>query len=131
MQGQANHFIRYSLATEPIPYAIDRYKNETRRLYRTVDNSLAQSRSDYIVGNKCTIADMALWCWVNSASEYFSVTFFWCCMRWCTREKVLLILEKSSPKSTSQSSLLCRFGMREWHRGQRCRRDIMSQVALI
>jgi glutathione S-transferase len=69
MQGQANHFIRYSLATEPIPYAIDRYKNETRRLYRTVDSSLARSGSDYLVGHKCTIADIALWCWVNSASE--------------------------------------------------------------
>ncbi|KAM0511794.1 hypothetical protein ACHAPE_009470 [Trichoderma viride] len=67
MQGQANHFIRYSLASEPIPYAIDRYKNETRRLYRTVDNRLAQSGYDYLVGDKCTIADIALWCWVNSA----------------------------------------------------------------
>ncbi|UKZ84176.1 uncharacterized protein TrAFT101_000094 [Trichoderma asperellum] len=67
MQGQANHFIRYSLAAEPIPYAIYRYKNETRRLYRTVDSKLRQSGSDYLVGNKCTIADIALWCWVNSA----------------------------------------------------------------
>ncbi|KAL6890003.1 glutathione S-transferase [Trichoderma evansii] len=48
MQGQANHFIRYSLAPEPIPYAIDRYKNETRRLYRTVDKKLRESRSDYL-----------------------------------------------------------------------------------
>jgi glutathione S-transferase len=69
MQGQANHFIRYSLTAEPITYAIDRYKNETRRLYRTVDTSLAQSGYDYLVGDKCTIADIALWCWVNSASE--------------------------------------------------------------
>ncbi|KAG0645576.1 Glutathione S-transferase gedE [Hyphodiscus hymeniophilus] len=67
MQGQANHFIRYSHAPEPIPYAVDRYVNETRRLYRTVDTHLKASGNDYLVGNKGTIADIALFCWVNIA----------------------------------------------------------------
>jgi glutathione S-transferase len=70
MQGQANHFVRYSMASEPIPYAVDRYKNETRRLYRTVDNHLEKTGSSFLVGEKMTIADIALWCWVNSASSF-------------------------------------------------------------
>ena len=32
MQGQANHFTRY--APERVQYGIDRYTNETRRLYK-------------------------------------------------------------------------------------------------
>ena len=32
MQGQANHFVRY--APEKIEYGINRYTNETKRLYK-------------------------------------------------------------------------------------------------
>ena len=65
MQGQANHFTRY--APEPVPYGIKRYQNETRRLYGVLDKHLNDSKSDYLVGNKCTIADIAHWGWVASA----------------------------------------------------------------
>ncbi len=65
MQGQANVFYRY--APEKIPYAIDRYQNETRRLYRVLDTHLATSTSGYLVGDKCTIADIAHWGWVTAA----------------------------------------------------------------
>ncbi|KAH9205752.1 glutathione S-transferase [Leptodontidium sp. 2 PMI_412] len=65
MQGQANHFGR--LAPEQIQYAIDRYINETRRLYGVLDKQLAASTSGYLVGNKCTIADIAHWGWVAYA----------------------------------------------------------------
>ena len=34
MQGQANHFVRY--APEKIEYGINRYRNETRRLYEVM-----------------------------------------------------------------------------------------------
>ncbi|KAF4121845.1 glutathione S-transferase [Geosmithia morbida] len=66
MQGQANHFFRY--APEKIQYGIDRYINETRRLYRTLDTHLEKQPSGYIVGGKCTIADIASWGWVAGAA---------------------------------------------------------------
>lgn len=46
---------------------MDRYQNETRRLYRVLDKHLADTKQDYLVGNKCTIADIAHWGWVASA----------------------------------------------------------------
>ncbi|KAH6669164.1 glutathione S-transferase GstA [Plectosphaerella plurivora] len=64
MQGQANHFNRY--APEKIQYGIDRYVNETRRLYRTLDTQLAASSSGFIVGDRLTVADIACWGWVAS-----------------------------------------------------------------
>lgn len=65
MQGQANHFYRY--APEKIQYGIDRYINETRRLYGVLDSRLSSSKSGYLVGEKCTIADITLYGWVASA----------------------------------------------------------------
>ncbi|KAF2166312.1 hypothetical protein M409DRAFT_36756 [Zasmidium cellare ATCC 36951] len=86
MQGQANHFLRYSLAEEPLPYAIDRYQNETRRLYRTVDKHLETTATDFLVGGKMTIADIALWCWVDSASfTNIDVSEFPTLQRWHKR----------------------------------------------
>ncbi|KAI1774213.1 glutathione S-transferase [Hypoxylon cercidicola] len=65
MQGQLNHFNRY--APEKIEYGINRYKNETRRLYRTMETQLKSSTSGYLVGDRCTIADIACWGWVTTA----------------------------------------------------------------
>ncbi|KAI9833023.1 MAG: hypothetical protein M1819_003855 [Sarea resinae] len=64
MQGQANHFNRY--APERIPYGINRYLNETRRLYKVLDTHLAGSASGYLVGDKCTIADIAHYGWISA-----------------------------------------------------------------
>lgn len=49
MQGQSNHFFRY--APEKIQYGIDRYRNESRRLYRVLDTHLGKSKSGFIVGD--------------------------------------------------------------------------------
>lgn len=65
MQGQANHFSRY--APEHIEYGVKRYTNETRRLYGVLDKHLQNSKSGYLVGDKCTIADIAHWGWVAAA----------------------------------------------------------------
>ncbi|KAJ4383140.1 Glutathione S-transferase 2 [Neurospora sp. IMI 360204] len=62
MQGQANHFTRY--APEKIQYGIDRYQNETRRLYRVMDAHLAKNEKGYLVGDRPTIADFSCWGWV-------------------------------------------------------------------
>jgi len=65
MQGQSNHFTRY--APEHIEYGVNRYQNETRRLYKVLDDHLAKSTSGYLVGDKCTIADIAHWGWITAA----------------------------------------------------------------
>ncbi|KAK5109168.1 hypothetical protein LTR62_007253 [Meristemomyces frigidus] len=64
MQGQANHFTRYVNVWE---YGVNRYQNETRRLYGVLDKHLADTNADYLVGNKCTMADIAHWGWVSAA----------------------------------------------------------------
>jgi GST-like protein len=61
MLGQAHHFRIY--APEKIGYAIERYSNETRRLYRVMDDQLAKSR--YIAGDHYTIADIAIFPWLR------------------------------------------------------------------
>ena len=58
MLGQAHHFRRY--APEPISYAIDRYTNEARRIYRVIDRRL--SEVPYLAG-EYSIADIATFPW--------------------------------------------------------------------
>jgi GST-like protein len=65
MLGQLNHFRNY--APEPIPYAIERYTNEARRLYSVMDTQLAQT--PYLAGNAYTIADMAVYPWARSSKK--------------------------------------------------------------
>jgi len=62
MLGQAHHFRIY--APEKLPYAIDRYTNEAKRLYGVIDKRLAHSR--YIAGAEYGIADMAIFPWLRS-----------------------------------------------------------------
>ena len=62
MLGQAHHFRVY--APEKIAYAIDRYTNEARRLYRVMNDQLARSR--YIAGPDYTVADIAIFPWLRS-----------------------------------------------------------------
>ena len=60
MFGQCGHFFQY--APEKIPYAADRYWNETKRLYRVMDKRLADH--EYLAGDY-SIADMATYPWVK------------------------------------------------------------------
>lgn len=62
MQGQAHVFHRYF--PEKIPSVIDRYQNETRRLYGVLDRRLQESR--FLAGEDYGIADIANWTWVRS-----------------------------------------------------------------
>ena len=62
MLGQAHHFRMY--APEKLPYAIDRYTNEAKRLYGVMDRRLAKSK--YIAGAEYTIADIAVFPWLRS-----------------------------------------------------------------
>jgi glutathione S-transferase len=61
MMGQANVFGRYWHETyQP---AIDRYRNESRRLFEVLNRQLAEH--EYLAGDY-SIADIANWCWVRT-----------------------------------------------------------------
>jgi GST-like protein len=61
MAGQNHHFTQY--APEKVPYAINRYVNETARLYAVLDKRL--KGREFIVDDY-SIADMACYPWVVS-----------------------------------------------------------------
>ena len=57
--GQVHHFLR--AAPEPVPYAIERYSKETRRLYGVMDRHL--EKREYFA-HEYSIADIAIYPWV-------------------------------------------------------------------
>ncbi len=62
MLGQAGHF--RNAAPEKIPYAIERYTNESRRLFNVLDRRLAEV--PFVAGDY-SIADIATYPWVVAA----------------------------------------------------------------
>lgn len=60
MFGQCGHFLAY--APRRIRYAIDRYRNETLRLYGVMNRRLGEA--EYLAG-RYSIADIATWPWVD------------------------------------------------------------------
>ena len=66
MAGQAHHFLKYAPSMDPpqdLPYAKDRYRAETARLYGVMDRQLADNR--FLAGDFFSIADMACWGWAS------------------------------------------------------------------
>ena len=61
MMGQANVFFRYF--PEKIQAAIDRYQNESRRLFEVLEGRLADN--EFLAGD-FSIADIANWSWVRT-----------------------------------------------------------------
>jgi glutathione S-transferase len=61
MMGQANVFFRYF--PEKIQPAIDRYQNESRRLFEVLDRRLGEGEW---LADDFSIADIANWCWVRT-----------------------------------------------------------------
>lgn len=61
MMGQANVFYRYM--PEKIQPAIDRYQNESRRLFGVLERRLSESEW---LADDFSIADIANWCWVRT-----------------------------------------------------------------
>jgi GST-like protein len=62
MLGQAHHFRIY--APDKLPYAIERYTNEAKRLYGVMNKRLAKSK--YLGGPQYSIADIAVFPWLRS-----------------------------------------------------------------
>src|SRR4051812_2210407 len=62
MFGQYNHFANY--ASQKIPYAIDRYNNEVKRLHRVLEKRLSESA--YLAGPDYTMADIISFPWIRN-----------------------------------------------------------------
>lgn len=62
MFGQYNHFANY--AAEKIPYAIERYTNEVKRLHRVLDKRLQQA--EYLAGDEYSMADIINFPWIRN-----------------------------------------------------------------
>ena len=60
MFGQCGHFMGY--APEVVPYAIDRYRNETLKLYGVLDKQLA---SREFLAERYSVADIAVYPWID------------------------------------------------------------------
>ena len=62
MAGQAHHF-RQSMGGVDVPYGVERYSKEVRRLYGVMNERLGESA--WLGGDDYSIADMACWPWVR------------------------------------------------------------------
>ena len=62
MAGQAHHF-RQAMGGVEVPYGIERYSKEARRLYGVMDARLADN--PWLGGADYSIADMACWPWAR------------------------------------------------------------------
>ena len=83
MLGQAHHFLQY--APEKIEYAMNRYRNEAKRLYGVVDKRLQES--EWLGGNEYSIADMATMPWMRAPERQgVDIEQFPTLMRW--RERI-------------------------------------------
>jgi len=72
-QGQTNHFAKF--AKEKIPYAIERFRNETLRVYGVLEIRLSGKYTgeprEYLAGKgkgKYSVADIGTWPWVKGYS---------------------------------------------------------------
>jgi GST-like protein len=78
MLGQLHHFLHY--AAEKIPYAVERYLNEARRLYRVMDDHLEKER---YFAKEYSIADIAIFPWVNLYErQHIDITDYPNLQRW-------------------------------------------------
>ena len=84
MLGQAHHFLQY--APEKIEYAMNRYRNEARRLYGVLDRQL--KASEWLACGEYSIADMATMPWTrNPERQGVDIEEFAHVKRW--RDKIL------------------------------------------
>jgi GSH-dependent disulfide-bond oxidoreductase len=65
MFGQWNHFGAY--AEEKIPYAIERYANEVKRLTRVMNHRLEEVH--WLAGDEYSMADIITFPWIRTAAQ--------------------------------------------------------------
>jgi GST-like protein len=118
MAGQNHHFNLY--ASEKIPYAIDRYVNETGRLYAVLNKRLADRE---FVAVDYTIADMACYPWIRPERQRQDIDTFPHLKRWLAAIKARPAVERAyalaqtvnvQPAVTDEESRKILFGQ-DWH----------------
>ncbi|HVZ08767.1 glutathione S-transferase family protein [Rhodopila sp.] len=62
MFGQYNHFANY--AVERLPYAVERYASEVKRLHRVLNKRLAEA--EYLAGAAFSMADIMTFPWIRN-----------------------------------------------------------------
>ncbi|WP_334655652.1 glutathione binding-like protein [Sphingomonas panaciterrae] len=94
MLGQNHHFRNY--APEKVPYAINRYLNETNRLYGVLDRRLADR--PFVAGDDYTIADMASYPWILPEAQGQDLSEFPNIARWHAAIKARPATERAYAK---------------------------------
>jgi len=69
MFGQFGHFFRYAKDKCLDPYPLERYSNEAKRLLAVLEHQLGTHT--YIAGREYTIADMAIFPWINALHVFY------------------------------------------------------------
>lgn len=62
--GQASWFVNFH--PERLPSAIQRYQNEVKRVIKVLDTVLKNNGDGYLVGGKCTYADLSFLTWARA-----------------------------------------------------------------
>jgi GST-like protein len=121
MAGQNHHFRNY--APERLPYAIDRYVNETNRLYGVLDNRLADRA--FVAGADYSIADMAAYPWtVGWEAQGQRIDEFPNVMRW---QEVI----RGRPATARAYALAERYRRREQAIDEEARKVLFGQTAAV
>jgi GST-like protein len=122
MLGQVVHFRHY--APEQLPYAIERFTNEAKRIYGVLDRRLAEA--EYLAGSEYSIADIANYPWLVSwewqgvvLADYPNI------QRWfnaiharpaAQRGLAVLAELKRKPKELSEAEREVLFGSKQYER---------------
>lgn len=123
MAGQAHHF-RQAMGGVEVPYGIERYSKEVRRLYGIMDRRLADNA--YLGGDDYSIADMACWPWARpSRRQGIDKAEFPNVKRWfdeisarpAVQAGMELLAEHRGSKTLSDESRNILFGAQQFERG--------------
>uniref|UniRef100_Q07P91 Glutathione S-transferase n=1 Tax=Rhodopseudomonas palustris (strain BisA53) TaxID=316055 RepID=Q07P91_RHOP5 len=113
MLGQNGHFLLY--APEKIPYAIDRYTREAKRLYGVLDTRLADREC---IAGEYSIADMACFPWIMThkaqgltLDEFPNVKRWYAALRARPQLQAGLALGKEEKRPMDQQARKIMFGV--------------------
>ena len=123
MAGQAHHF-RQAMGGVEVPYGIQRYSKEVRRLYGVMDRRLANN--EWLGGDAYSIADMACWPWARPSrrqgvdkAEFPNVKRWFDTMsaRPGVQRGMALLADKRGSKEMTDASRDLLFGKGQFERG--------------
>jgi GST-like protein len=122
MLGQVHHFRHYT--AEQMPYAIERFTNETKRIYGVLDGRLAEAK--YLGGAEYSMADIATFPWLVSwewqgvvLAEYPHVERWFNAIaeRPAVQRGLAVLAElKRKPKQLSEAEREILFGSKQYER---------------